>query len=294
MSYWLAIVNPYSGGSGAYSRHPHLVENLRRVAEKTVFTEYPGHAAELARGAAAYGGLAVVGGDGTLFEILKGLDRKSQRIAIIPAGRGNSLARDLGLLRPLPNLDVINSSDPLYIDLLEVTFKDIHGLERQNLSASTIAVGYPVAVAKAASRFHGLGEFCYAAAAVSVRPVSLIVEISCEHGRARKKHLKGIIANNTRYVANFLAFPNASCCDGYFDLMELNAGYLGQNVHNLSALTGMNFCGPFDLIRARRTRLQLQEPQELMIDGEFYPHVMSIDIRILPGALACNQRGAAR
>src|SRR5437879_6838959 len=111
MSYWLAIVNPYSGGSGAYSRFPHLVEKLRRVAEKTLFTQYPGHAAELARGAAAYGGLAVVGGDGTLFEILKGLDRKSQRIAIIPAGRGNSLARDLGLLRPLPNLDVIRSEE---------------------------------------------------------------------------------------------------------------------------------------------------------------------------------------
>ena len=294
MSDWLAIVNPHSGGSGAYARLRHLVENLRWVAQKTVFTEYPGHAAELARGATAYSGLAVVGGDGTLFEILKGLNRTSQRVAIIPAGRGNSLARDLGLLRPLPNLDVINSSDPLYIDLLEVTFEDAHGLERQNLSASTIALGYPAAVARAARRFHCLGQFCYAAAAVTVRPVSRIVEISCDNGPARKKHLKGVIANNTRFVANFLAFPNASCCDGYFDLMELNAGYAGQNVHNLSALTGTNFCGPFDLIRARRARLQLLEPQELMIDGEFYPDVVSIDIRILPGALACNRRDAAR
>jgi diacylglycerol kinase (ATP) len=294
LSYWLAIVNPHSGGSRAYARLPHLLEYLRRVAEKTVFTEYPGHAAELARGATAYGGLAVVGGDGTLFEILKGLDRKTHRVAIIPAGRGNSLARDLGLLRPLPNLDVIDSSKPLYIDLLEVTFKDIHGLERRSLSASTIALGYPTAVAQAARKFHGLGQFCYAAAAVSVRPVSRRVEISCEHGRPRRKHLKGLIANNTRYLANFLAFPNASCSDGYFDVMELNAGYIGQSLHNLSALTGAHFRSPFDLIRSRHTRLQLEDPQELMIDGEFYPDVMSVDIRVLPGALACNRGNAAQ
>lgn len=64
--------------------------------------------------------------------------------------------------------------------------------------------------------------------------------------------------------------------------------------HNLSALTGTGFNGSFDLSQARRTRLLLQEPQELMIDGEFYPDVMSIDIRILPRALACNRRTGAR
>ena len=137
-----------------------------------------------------------------------------------------------------------------------------------------------------------MGQFCCAAAAVSVCPVSRIVEISCEHGRAQRRCLKGIIANNTRYIANFLAFPKASSCDCYFDLMELNAGYLSQNVHNLSALTGTGFHGSFDLSRARR--LLLQEPQKLMIDGEFCPDVMSIDIRILPRALACNKRNGVR
>ena len=238
--------------------------------------------------------MAVVGGDGTLFEILNGLDLSRQRIAIIPTGRGNSLARDLGLLLPRLNMDVINSGDPLHIDLLEVTFTDVHGFEGRNLSASTISLGYPTAVARAATRFHCLGQLCYAAAAVSVRPVSRVVEISCEHARPQRKCLKGIIANNTRYIANFLAFPQASYCDGYFDLMELNAGYLSQNVHNLSALTGARFHGSVSLSRTRQTRLQLHEPQDLMIDGEFYPDVMSIEIRILPGALACNKRNGGR
>jgi len=267
-----------------------LLERLRRVAARTVFTEYPGHAARLAREATDYSGVAAVGGDGTLFEILNGLDLNRQRIAIIPTGRGNSLARDLGLLRRRLNADILASSDPIHVDLLEVTFCDVYGCERQNLSASTISLGYPTAVARAATRFHRLGQLCYAAAAASVRPVSYAVEITCEHGHPQRKRLKGIIANNTRYIANFLAFPQASCCDGHFDLMELNAGYLGQNVHNLSALTGARFHGSINLSCIRRTRLQLHEPLELMIDGEFYPDVMSVDIRILPGALACDKR----
>lgn len=238
--------------------------------------------------------MAVVGGDGTLFEILNGLDLNRQRIAIIPTGRGNSLARDLGLLGRHLNTDVLCSSDPINVDLLEVTFTDVYGCERQNLSASTVSLGYPTAVARAATRFHSLGQLCYAAAATSVRPVSHVVEISCEHGRPQRKRLKGIIANNTRHIANFLAFPQASCFDGHFELMELNAGYLSQNVHNLSALTGARFHGSMNLSRTRRTRLQLHEPLELMIDGEFYPDVMAVDVRILPGVLSCNKRNGGR
>ena len=40
---------------------------LQPLAEKTVITEYPGHAAELALNASAYGGSAAAGGDGTGF-----------------------------------------------------------------------------------------------------------------------------------------------------------------------------------------------------------------------------------
>src|SRR6516225_1880653 len=79
MNGWLAIVNRHSGGTGAPARLANILKDLRCHVEKTVFTEHRGHATELALMAASYSGLAVVGGDGTLFEILKGLDRKRQR-----------------------------------------------------------------------------------------------------------------------------------------------------------------------------------------------------------------------
>src|ERR1700674_5659138 len=183
MSGWLAIVNPHSGGSSARARLPSLLRHLKGLVEKTVFTEYPGHAAEIAKAAAGYTGLAAVGGDGTLFEILKGLDRERQRVAIFPAGRGNSLARDLGLFGKVPGLDEIGQSDPLYIDLMEVTVRNSGGLEARNLSASTVAIGYPVAITRASRGFpRHLGKFCYAAATTFVRPAPFEIEVSRENG----------------------------------------------------------------------------------------------------------------
>jgi diacylglycerol kinase family enzyme len=264
------------------------------LVEKTVFTEYPGHAAELAMDATSYSGLAAVGGDGTLFEILKGLDRKRQCIAIIPAGRGNSLARDLRLLGKPPRLDVIDASDPLHIDLMEVTFKNGDGLEVQNVSASTVALGYPAAVAKAALGFpRRFGKFSYAAAAALVRPVPFDLEISREDGSPQKTSLKFFIANNTRHAANFLVSPGANCRDGFIDLLELDAGFLAQTFHNVSALLGSGLFRRNHLSRAKSIHLRLQEPQELMIDGEILPDIISVRIQILPLALACIHSGMA-
>jgi diacylglycerol kinase (ATP) len=292
MSGWLAIVNRQSGGSGARARLPNILRDLGDLVEKTVFTEYPGHATELAMDAKRYSGLAVVGGDGTLFEILKGLDRKRQCVAIVPSGRGNSLARDLGLFGKRPSLDAMDVNGSQQIDLMEVTFKDACGLELQNSSASTVALGYPAAVAKAAGGFpRRLGTFSYAAAAAFVRPVPFDIEISREDGSSKKTSLKLFIASNTRHLANFLVFPNASCRDGLIDLLELDAGFLGQSIHNVSGLFGSTLFSRNHVSRAKRVDLRLREPQELMIDGEIIPEIVSVRIRILPMALAYIHRG---
>jgi diacylglycerol kinase (ATP) len=292
MSGWLAIVNSHSGGTGAGTKLPNILRDLSKVVERTVFTEHPGHATELAMNASSYSGLAVVGGDGTLFEILKGLDRKRQCVAIIPTGRGNSLARDLGLFGKRPSLDHVDVNCPQHIDLMEVSYTDACGVEVQNSSASTVALGYPVAVGKAAGGFpRRLGPFSYAAAATFVRPAPFEIEISREGCSRKKTRLKLFIASNTRHVANFRVFPSGSCRDGFIDLLELDAGFVGQSIHNVSGLFGSTLFRRSHVSRTKCIELRLEQPQELMIDGEIIPEIMSVRIRILPMALACLQSG---
>jgi len=288
---WMAIVNPRSGGVFASQSHS-VLTRLSPFFEKTVSTEYPGHATELARDAAGYEGLASVGGDGTLFEILQGMDRKRQRVAIIAAGRGNSLARDLGLHGKLPSLNIANGGASEPIDLLEVRFTKSCGAEEERVSASTVAIGYPAAVVRAAARFAGLGRFSYLAAAATARPVPFVADLSLDNAWAKRKLLRGVVINNTRYMGNFLAFPEASCSDGFFDMMELDAGFLGQSLHNCSALSARPFLKSPPVMRARRGQIRLEEPQLLMIDGELFADVIFVSVYLQPSGLICNRKAA--
>ena len=288
MREWLAIVNPRSGGRAGRGRMAAILDGLRGHTDWIVHTRYPGHAAELASEGRGHEGVVAVGGDGTLFEILQGMDRVEQRIAVIPAGRGNSLARDLGLVNGGGLLAAMHWEQSRCIDLMEVIVTGADGAESTHLSASTVAVGYPAAVTRMARKLARLGRMSYAAAASATLPLNFGAGVQYGEGEAREMRLSGFVANNTRHMANFVVFRKGSYCDGLFDVMEMRAGFMKQSLHNLSALSGTGWYEPFDPIQATRARVRLEAPQSLMLDGELFPDVVSLDVRILPRVLECN------
>lgn len=269
-----------------------MIEALRRIAAETVLTRHPGHAAELAREAQSFGGVVAVGGDGTLFEILKGIDYQRQRVALIPAGRGNSLARDLGLMRRCAVEDLLHWQQARTIDLMQVRVTTADGTQSSYLSASTVALGYPATVTVRARRLARLGKMSYAAAATATMPTHFSARVQYG-GTSKNVRLSGFVANNTRHVANFVAFRQASFCDGRFDTMEMNAGLIKQTAHNISALSRTVLYEPYSLHQTTSAQVHLDRPQILMMDGEIVLNVVSIHVNILPSALACNPPEAA-
>lgn len=98
------IVNPHSRHGRGLKIWKKIEQQLRRKgAEYEAFlTERPGQAAEIAddltRGCRGAMTIVAVGGDGTLGEVLDGLNFcGSLTLGYIPAGRGNDLAKSLGL-----------------------------------------------------------------------------------------------------------------------------------------------------------------------------------------------------
>jgi diacylglycerol kinase (ATP) len=292
MNGWLAIVNSHSGGRN--TEDAAMVEGLRHFTTEVVFTEYSGHARELAAAVDDHRAVVAVGGDGTLFEILNGIDRTRHEIAILPAGRGNSLARDLGIATIEDGLDALDHGRTVVIDLAEVALKGSDGFERRVTSASTIAVGYPVAATILASRLKRLGRFCYAAAAtissIEMKPEAM--SIAYDDGAPTKTRLNGLIVSNSRHLANFVAFPEADLTDRYLDLMELSAGPLSQNLRNLSALAGIDFCRPAPIRKIRHLRVSLRNHAAIMIDGEIFEDVVEFEATVAPRAIRCR-RGAS-
>ena len=291
---WLAIVNPVSGGNNTSKQMEQILFEVKGFVFEHQITEYPGHAEELAEASSDFDGIAVVGGDGTLLEVLKCMDLERQTLAIIPTGTGNSLARDLDFSSIGHSIESIETKNIVYIDLMQVTFRDKIGFSSQCYSASTIGIGYPANLVEVGNRFFKhLGKLCYPVAA-TVKTVfnnNFEVQLGYDGGNLERKSLTGLLINNTRHAGNFMAFPDASIDDGHMDVMEMNAGFFKQNLHNISVLSKKYFYAAATLNRMKFLVIKLKKPQHLMIDGEIFPDIMNVEVEILPRRLRCYKNG---
>jgi YegS/Rv2252/BmrU family lipid kinase len=94
------ICNPASAGGRGAARLPHVVAELEWLGavHRVVQTRDIEHARAEARTAAASGERVVaIGGDGLLGQIAGELRGSASALAIVPGGRGNDLARVLGI-----------------------------------------------------------------------------------------------------------------------------------------------------------------------------------------------------
>ena len=97
----LFLVNPKSGVSRK-KRVPQMVEQYIDHSRYDVvisYTQYAGHAYELAKDAVARGVDVVVAvdGDGTVNEVSRALVHTETALGVIPCGSGNGFARHLGI-----------------------------------------------------------------------------------------------------------------------------------------------------------------------------------------------------
>ena len=287
---WLAVLNPAAGalrGSGSVSL---LVRRLEQLGCQVAVANGPGDIGRLVRQAREVPGLVSVGGDGTLFELLQAMDRERQRVALVPAGRGNSLARDLGLMGCQVQ-QILQAAPEPATDLMAVNVTFASGEKRLFLSASTVALGYPATVAHRARPLRALRAMSYAAAALATLPHRWkarlwINEISQPPSNLQ---LTGIIVNNTHHIANFHGYVDSVTSDGQFEVMRMNRLLPLQLLHNLSAISGKDFYQPFPHLQTRWTRLELERPSELLLDGELFTDVSGIEVRIMPAALKVNR-----
>jgi diacylglycerol kinase (ATP) len=282
---WLAIANPAAGRARDAQRALSHLGKSAGLKHEVAHTGGPGDATRLARLAAEFDGLIAVGGDGTIGEILHGMDLARQRLAVMPAGHGNCLARDLGVGDAQRAVVSLQRNACRQVDLMDVRIGFADGHQEQRLCASTLAVGYVTQVVQLGRhRLPGLGRAAYAAAAMLVIPVRFDAHLGPANAKAVQR-LTGVVINNTAHLANFKGFPAASTHDGLLDIMEQNYAWPRQLLHNLSVLLGSPSFGPACMRQATVEQLVLEQPRTLMADGELLHDVTSLSVSCRPAAL---------
>lgn len=149
---WFVIVNPVSGGGRGLTDFPKISNLLREsgIEHDPVFTAHRHHATELAVEAAnrGYRKIIVVGGDGTLNEVVNGLfiqkqcEPKEILLAVIAVGTGNDWVRTFGIPRNYSAVvRAINEGYSYLQDVGEITYTESK-VEQTRYMANVAGLGF--------------------------------------------------------------------------------------------------------------------------------------------------------
>ena len=269
------ICNPASSG-GSYEP-----EDLHRELEgdydlEWITTESPGDAAEAAR-EWRDGLLIVVGGDGTISEVVNGLGRagfpECVTLAILPAGTGNDLAATLAIPEdPDEAAAVMRQNRVRNLDVVRVRSEGVG--EQFFINVATGGMGAEVSGAADGEMKKRWGKLTYLRASLEVAREYEAKEVTLTlDGEERKLRAVNLAIGNCRYAGSgWLVAPRANPEDGLLDLVVIeDVGVLEVLKFTLAVLTDSDYLDKEGVFFARAKEIRVEASPgslEFTVDGE--------------------------
>jgi YegS/Rv2252/BmrU family lipid kinase len=211
------LVNPVSAGGKALKALPVVHEALDRLGapHRTVTTRSSEHAAEeAARAAAAGETVAALSGDGTLRPLAGALKGTGSALAVIPCGRGNDLARVLGIpTDPAEAAQVAVEGQERQIDVGEVDGTPFVGIASFGFDSEANRI------ANDAKLIRGTAVYLYAAlrALAAWKPAAFTLTI--DGNRYEYSGYSVAVGNSKAYGGGMMVLPQAELDDGRLDVL---------------------------------------------------------------------------
>ncbi|MFA4986684.1 MAG: diacylglycerol kinase family protein [Candidatus Brocadiia bacterium] len=265
----LLLVNPYSGRGRGKRLAPHLAELISSLGFEVdlYLAEQPGTIEQ--RSAEAKEGqiIAVMGGDGTVNAVVHGLNSRKVPILVLPFGTANVVAKELNLSRdPLKAALTLKSYSIVDWDIAWCGDKPV---------VFSLSAGFDAYVVHrmAESRNGGHCSFVsYIAPSMKTmfgfRPHP--IEISVDGEPLSEKSYYFLAINCKRYAGDFLVAPQASTCDGRFDLMTLASSSLCDHIRYITVALSGKMSKMRDVRLGTFVNLRAESPGKVpvQIDGE--------------------------
>jgi diacylglycerol kinase (ATP) len=290
------IVNPAAGRGRAVRAVPKVTAALDAAGARYEVQESASlrHATELAAGAAAAGRVIVaVGGDGMAGALAGTAARLRASYGIIPAGRGNDLARVLGIpFDPADAAGCLAAGETRQIDLIGVAAPD----ESEVVVAGSVYVGVPSVAGEIANGARWLtGPLVYPVAALravaSWQPARF--EVRGDGGQHDFTGYAVVVANSAYFGAGMMVAPAARIDDGILDLVLMRHGPKVAFVRALAKIKDGSHTSLAEVSIERDSAITLTVDRAMPVaaDGETLPFAAPLPagtplrIRALPAAL---------
>ena len=267
---------------------------LRGLRGETLFSERPGHLAELARDAAGAGTelLVVVGGDGTVNEVVNGIAGiGGVELAVLPNGTGMDFVRTYGIPRRFKDaVAVAVGGRTREIDLGRATFRTWAGDDASAWFANVASVGMSGAVAAHANTrskvLGGKASFFVALVQVFFRWENVDVNVRVDDVRRSLRMTNVIVANGQYHGGAMWLAPEAEPDDGLFDVLLIGDITKPDFVKSVRRIyRGTHLTHPkIDLLRGATVEVDSATPLPIELDGE-QPGTTPVRFEVVPRAL---------
>ena len=308
MLYFIANEMARTGKGVGVWRQVQMELREKKIAYKVYMTEYKEHATEIARMLSEKDEedicIVVVGGDGTLNEVVNGItDFEKVRLSLIPAGSGNDFARNLGIKvspqeRLARILECVEEGPDSYerIDLGEAQWPEVQKPRKYAISSG---VGMDALVCKKmlTSKVKvimnklGLGKVSYLIVTVqsllSMETADMAVKVDGSNILNFKRTIFAAAMNAKAEGGGVPMAPKASVQDGLLSTCFVyKFSKLGALIRLPFLALGMHehFNG-FKVFDCKNIDIKIKKPMALHTDGEYLGDVTEVKYTCLPGKM---------
>tara|TARA_B100000029_G_scaffold512622_1_gene609793 strand:+ start:860 stop:1762 length:903 start_codon:yes stop_codon:yes gene_type:complete len=223
----LFIINPVSGIKDNYAIGQAIGNQLNshNIQFDVLYTTHAGHAKEYVHtiDANLYDSILILGGDGTINEILNGillrLDGYLPIFGFLPGGTGNSVLHDLEYLDPITALKPVLNHKTKYIDVMALKFNNLI-----EYSINILGWGLVADIALFAEKLRFLGQSRYDIA--SLYYILKLQSRSCtlilDNKQYSDEYLFILVHNTIHTGKGMKAAPKARLDDGLIDVLVIN------------------------------------------------------------------------
>lgn len=284
------IVNPNAGRGKAGGTIPWLRNklDLLGISYELLLTSRQGHGTELAKHALG-DTVVAVGGDGTINEVLNGLDLSQKVFAIIPSGSGNDLIKSLRIPDTVPEaFQVLIGGESRKIDLGTISYDSygtntIHPSSRKFING--VGIGFDAAVAEQTTHVkyaQGFGVYLIAVFKMLKKYRAPTFAMQVDNTQISAKCLLIAVGNGRCVGGGFFLTPDAIIDDGKLDVCIIEDksvyGILKVMPRVMKGRHGISDGAQF--YRAESLRVQSQEAFYVHADGEILDGRPLSDVQI--------------
>lgn len=281
----LFIINPKSGVDRVKALQDLIDQHLdhSQFEHKIAHTQYAKHGTEIAKEAAenGYDIVVAVGGDGSVNDIIAGIHSTKAKLAIIPKGSGNGLARSLHIpLDAAKAIQLINQGNNITIDL---------GKADNRIFVSNAGVGFDALVARkfAKSNRRGMAIYSWIVTKYLWMYKEWVWEMEVDGIPIKERAFILTVANAAQFGYNFKIAPHADLQDGLFDIVIIKKypKILGALIA-LRAFKGTILQSKY-VVHFKGKNITIRHPKLtlLQMDGDIYKCGTEIQIQMQPASL---------